>query len=94
MSIIPSDLGQPGEAEVALAIVDECQEQRAGAALMRHLAAISREAGLQELIADVLPESIAMLKLFEKCGCRMSTRREARVVHVTGCTYPLAGHFD
>ena len=76
-------LVQPGKAEVAIAVVDEYQGQGVGAALMRHLVAISREAGLQQLVADVLSENIPMLKLFEKCGCRMSTRREGQVVHVT-----------
>jgi RimJ/RimL family protein N-acetyltransferase len=74
---------QPGKAEVAITVVDEYQGQGVGAALMRHLAAISRDMGLQELIAEVLPENAPMLKLFGKCGCRMSTRREAQVVHVT-----------
>ena len=38
-------LVQPGQAEVAFAIVDEYQGQGIGAALMRHLAAIARRAG-------------------------------------------------
>ena len=76
-------LVQPGKAEVAFAVIDDYQGQGVGSALMRHLAAISREAGLQELVAEVLPENMPMLKLFEKCGCRMDTRREAQVVHVT-----------
>ena len=76
-------LVQPGRAEVAFAVIDECQGKGVGAALMRHLVAISREAKLQELIADVLPENTSMLKLFEKCGCRMTTRREGQVVHIT-----------
>jgi RimJ/RimL family protein N-acetyltransferase len=76
-------LVQPDKAEVAFAVIDKCQGQGVGAALMRHLVAISRDAGLKELVADVLPENTPMLKLFEKCGCPMSTRREAQVVHVT-----------
>jgi RimJ/RimL family protein N-acetyltransferase len=76
-------LVQPGKAEVAFAVIDEYQGQGIGAALMRHLVIISREAGLRELVAEVLPENTPMLKLFEKCGCRMSTKREAQVVHVT-----------
>src|SRR3974377_1866383 len=40
----------PGTAEVAFAVVDECQGQGIGGALMRHLAAIARDAGLNELI--------------------------------------------
>jgi GNAT superfamily N-acetyltransferase len=73
---------QPGTAEVAFAVIDERQGQGIGAALMRHLAAIARESGLKELIAEVLPENIPMLKVFEKSGLRLRTTREARVVHV------------
>ncbi len=76
-------LVQPGKAEVAFAVIDEYQGQGVGAALMRHLVAISRGGGLQELVAEVLPENVPMLKLFQKCGCRMTTRREAQVLHVT-----------
>jgi RimJ/RimL family protein N-acetyltransferase len=73
---------QPGKAEVAFAVVDRYQGQGIGAALLRHLTAIARAAGLKELIAEVLPENTAMLKVFEKSGLRVSTTREPRVVHV------------
>jgi ribosomal protein S18 acetylase RimI-like enzyme len=73
---------QPGKAEVAFAVVDQYQGQGIGAALMRHLAAIARGAGLEELIAEVLPDNIPMLKVFEKSGFRLSTKREPQVVHV------------
>ena len=53
-----------------------------GAALMRHLAAIARSAGLHELIAEVLPDNAPMLKVFEKCGFGLRTKRESGVVHV------------
>jgi RimJ/RimL family protein N-acetyltransferase len=61
---------QPGRAEVAFAVVDQYQGIGIGAALMRHLAAIAQEAGLNELIAEVLPENTPMLKVFEKSGLR------------------------
>jgi len=73
---------QPGKAEVAFAVVDQYQGQGIGAALMRHLAAIAREAGLEELVAEVLPDNTPMLKVFEKSGLRLTTRREPGVVHV------------
>jgi GNAT superfamily N-acetyltransferase len=44
---------QPGKAEVAFAVVDQYQGQGIGAALMQNLAAIARESGLKELIAEV-----------------------------------------
>jgi RimJ/RimL family protein N-acetyltransferase len=74
---------QPGKAEVAFAVVDQFQGQGIGATLMRHLAAIAREAGLQELIAEVLPDNTPMLKVFEKSGLRLSVKREPGVIHVT-----------
>jgi RimJ/RimL family protein N-acetyltransferase len=73
---------QPGKAEVAFAVVDQYQGQGLGAALMHHLAAIGRGAGLEELIAEVLPDNVPMLKVFEKSGLPLSMKREPQVVHV------------
>jgi RimJ/RimL family protein N-acetyltransferase len=73
---------KPGTAEVAFAIVDEYQGQGIGAALLRHLAAIARSAGLRELIAEVLSDNAPMLKVFERSGLGLSTKRDAGVVHV------------
>jgi ribosomal protein S18 acetylase RimI-like enzyme len=67
---------------VAFAIVDEYQGQGIGAALLRHLAAIARSAGLRELIAEVLSDNAPMLKVFERSGLGLSTQRDAGVVHV------------
>jgi ribosomal protein S18 acetylase RimI-like enzyme len=74
---------QPGQAEVAFAVVDEYQRQGVGAALMRHLTAIAREAGLRELIAEVLTDNISMLKMFEKSGLLLQMKREPGVVHIS-----------
>jgi GNAT superfamily N-acetyltransferase len=74
---------QPERAEVAFGVVDQYQGQGIGAALMRHLVALARKAGLKELIAEVLPENTPMLKVFKKSGLHMTTAREPGVVHVT-----------
>ena len=74
---------QPGRAEVAFTVVDRCQGQGIGALLMRQLAATALQAGIRELIAEVLADNISMLKVFEKSGLRLSTKQEAGVVHVT-----------
>ena len=50
-------VAKPGSAEVAFAIIDEYQGQGIGGALLRHLVALAREAGLKELIAEVLPKT-------------------------------------
>jgi ribosomal protein S18 acetylase RimI-like enzyme len=69
---------QPGQAEVAFAVVDEYQGRGIGRALMRHLATIARAAGLQTLIAEVLPENTQMLQLFKTSGLRLSTSARPR----------------
>jgi GNAT superfamily N-acetyltransferase len=74
---------EPGQAEVAFAIIDGYQGLGIGSALMRHLATLGREAGLRELIAEVLSENVPMLNVFERSGLPITTRREGPVVHVT-----------
>jgi ribosomal protein S18 acetylase RimI-like enzyme len=64
-------------------LIDAYQGHGIGAALLRHLAAIARHAGLEELIAEVLPDNIPMLKVFEKSGFPTSRKRESQVVHVS-----------
>jgi GNAT superfamily N-acetyltransferase len=71
---------EPSKAE---ALIDEYQAKGIGSALIRHLAAIGCEAGLRELVAEVLTHNLPMLKVFERSGLAMSTRREGTVVHVT-----------
>ena len=73
---------KPGQAEVAFAVVDQFQGQGIGSALLRHLSSLAREAGLQEFVAEVLPENAAMLKVFEKSGLEVATRRELQTIHV------------
>jgi RimJ/RimL family protein N-acetyltransferase len=73
---------QPNQAEIAFAVDDAHQGKGIGAALMRHLAVIARKAGLKELVADVLPENTAMLKVFEASGLGIRTRREPDATHV------------
>jgi GNAT superfamily N-acetyltransferase len=75
-------MGHPGQAELAFAVDDGHQGQGIGAALMRHLAALARDAGLEKLFADVLPENTAMLKVFERSGLPIEIRTEPGVVHV------------
>jgi RimJ/RimL family protein N-acetyltransferase len=74
---------QPGQAEIGFTVVDKYQGQGVGALLLRHLAAIARQAGLHELIAHVLPDNRAMLKVFERSGLKYNARRDADTVHVT-----------
>jgi RimJ/RimL family protein N-acetyltransferase len=74
---------QPGCAEVAFAVDDPHQKLGIATHLITHLIAIARGAGLEQLVAEVLPENVPMLKVFERCGLAMTTRRDRDVVHVT-----------
>ena len=74
---------QPGQAEVAFAIIDAYQGLGVGSALMRHLATLGREAGLHEFTAEVLSDNVPMLNVFERSGLTMSTERDGTVMHVT-----------
>ena len=74
---------QPGQAEIAFVVIDAYQGQGVGTILMHHLAVLARDAGLNELIAEVLPENTAMLKVFGKFGFRPSSKREPQVRHLT-----------
>ena len=74
---------QPGCAEVAFAVDDPHQKLGIATHLITHLIAIARAAGLEQLVAEVLPENVPMLKVFERCGLAMTTRRDRDVVHVT-----------
>ena len=75
-------VSQLGCAEVAFAIDDPHQKLGIATHLISHLIEIARAAGLEEFVAEVLPENVPMLKVFEHCGLAMTTRRERGVVHV------------
>ncbi|MGO9701398.1 MAG: N-acetyltransferase family protein [Xanthobacteraceae bacterium] len=72
---------KPGQAEVAFAVIDQYQGQGLGGLLMRHLTGIAREAGLHELVAEVLPENAAMMRVFETSGLQFNKKREMQTVH-------------
>jgi RimJ/RimL family protein N-acetyltransferase len=73
---------QPGQAELAFVVVDAYQGKGIGTALMRHLLAIARKAGLKELTAEVLPENAAMLKVFSAFGFRAGAGSDPQVRHM------------
>jgi RimJ/RimL family protein N-acetyltransferase len=69
-------------AEMAFAVIDPYQGHGIGKMLMHHIAVLARAAGIRKLVAEVLPENTPMLKVMEKSGLPMTTRRESKVVHV------------
>ena len=49
---------------------------------MRHLAIIARSAEVRELVAEVLPDNTAMLKVLKTSGLPHTTKHESGVMHV------------
>jgi RimJ/RimL family protein N-acetyltransferase len=74
---------RPGAAELAFTVVDEFQGQGLASALLRHLTALARAAGLRHFLAEVLPDNTAMLRVLEHSGLKMQRQRESGVVHIT-----------
>jgi len=72
-----------GSAEMAFTVVDPVQGQGLGSALLRHLAALARAAGLRRLTAEVLPENSAMLAVFKHSGFPVGVTTTPDAVHVT-----------
>jgi RimJ/RimL family protein N-acetyltransferase len=75
-------VSRQGCAEVAFVVDDPHQKRGIAGRLITHLVAIARAAGLDEFVAEVLPENAPMLKVFERCGLAMTTHSERGVVHV------------
>ena len=76
-------VSRTGEAELAFTIDDQHQKLGISTRLMTHLVAIGHANGLRRFVAEVLPENAPMLKVFERCGLAMTTRRERGIIHVT-----------
>jgi RimJ/RimL family protein N-acetyltransferase len=73
---------EPQRAEVAFAIVDEHQGRGIGKILLSHLARIARSAGIEEFVADVLPQNTAMLRVFAGSGLIFTAKRDGSTTHV------------
>jgi RimJ/RimL family protein N-acetyltransferase len=73
---------EPGQAEMAFAVVDSWQGRGIGSILMRHLVKFAKDAGLQELTADVLPENAPMIRIFGKFGFTHAAHQDPHVLHL------------
>ncbi|WP_283809198.1 GNAT family N-acetyltransferase [Bradyrhizobium pachyrhizi] len=70
----------PGTAEVAFVTIDDYQGQGVGTLLMRHLIILARAAGLEQLVAEVLPENTAMRRVFTKFGFQVRGGGDPQVI--------------
>ena len=70
-------------AEVAFAVLDSYQGCGIGTLLLEHLAAIGRECGVREFVAEVMGANTRMIEVFENSGFEVHESREPGDVHVT-----------
>jgi acetyl coenzyme A synthetase (ADP forming)-like protein len=75
-------LRDPHRAEVAFAVADVLQRRGVGTRLLERLAVHAERAGIDEFVAQVLPQNSAMLKVFGEAGFAATRRLEGGVVEV------------
>src|SRR4051794_7509696 len=75
-------LRDPKRAEVAFAVADDLQGRGIGTRLLERLAAHGAEAGVEQFVAQVLPQNVAMLKVFSDAGFATHRQLEGGVVEV------------
>ena len=87
-------LRDPARAEVAFAVADELQRPRHRQRLLERLAAHARAAGIERFVAQVLPENLAMLRVFGDTGFEAAARSQGGVVEVEFALTPRPSVLD
>jgi acetate---CoA ligase (ADP-forming) len=75
-------LRDPARAEVAFAVADDLQRHGIGSRLLERLAVHARHEGVERFVAQVLPENLAMLRVFGDTGFEVTRRFVEGVVEV------------
>lgn len=75
-------LREPSSAEVAFAVSDELQGHGVGTRLLEQLAESAADAGVETFIAEVMPDNLAMLRVFEDAGFGATRRLEGGTTEV------------
>src|SRR4051794_18007019 len=75
-------LRDPHRAEVAFAVADAFQRRGVGTRLLERLAQHAERAGIDEFVAQVLPQNDGMLKVFADAGFTTTRALEGGVVEV------------
>nr|WP_300053045.1 bifunctional GNAT family N-acetyltransferase/acetate--CoA ligase family protein [uncultured Nocardioides sp.] len=76
------DMIRPGYAEVAFLVEDAHQGRGIGQLLLEHLAQAGRERGIDEFVAEVLPDNQAMIHTFKDAGYQVRSTFEDGVMEL------------
>jgi acetyl coenzyme A synthetase (ADP forming)-like protein len=85
-------LRDPRTAEVAFAVSDEFQGHGIGTRLLEQLAVRASEAGIEELVAEVLQENGAMLSVFRDAGFTVTRAADAGEVEIRLAIAPTSSY--
>ncbi|HEX6472134.1 MAG TPA: GNAT family N-acetyltransferase [Streptosporangiaceae bacterium] len=72
--------GEPGTAEIAMAVADHMHHRGVGTLLLEHLGALAHHRGVREFRADTLADNHAMLRLLAGAGLPLRRRLAAGVI--------------
>ena len=75
-------------AEVAFVVADRFQHRGLGRVLALHLAAAASERGITELVADILPDNLPMLRLLPDAGFAVTVSLVGGIVR-QACPVPI-----
>src|SRR5213079_570554 len=75
-------LHDPRRAEVAFAVADELHGRGIGTRLLERLAVHAAEVGIEEFVAEVLPQNGAMLRVFDDAGFESARALQGGVIEV------------
>jgi acyl-CoA synthetase (NDP forming)/RimJ/RimL family protein N-acetyltransferase len=76
------DMIKPGQAEVAFLVEDRHQGRGIGQLLLEHLAQAGRERGIEQFVAEVLPDNVAMIHTFKDAGYQVKSAFEDGVMEL------------
>ena len=71
-----------GEAEVAVLVSDEYQRLGLGTELLRRVIAAAGAMGLHRIVAEVLPDNLAIQTVFRRLGFRRRILRDPSTIHM------------
>jgi ribosomal protein S18 acetylase RimI-like enzyme len=87
-------LRDPSAAEVAFTVADGYQRRGIGTRLLERLAQRAAAAGIEEFVAEVLPENDVMLGVFRDAGFAVTRASERGEVEICLEIVPTSGYRD
>lgn len=85
-------LRDPSKAEVSFAVADELQGRGIGTRLLEQLAAIAGSYGVERFVAMVVPQNVAMLRVFSDAGFDVARRLDRETLELEFAIAPTESY--